>query len=162
MLPANLSIHNYSGAILAASVHRQKHEPEIERFVNDHLNDLEQIPTAFLSVSLSEAGAEDTTAPSERREKATGDAQEMIQTFLSDTGWHPTRTQAVAGALMYSKYNFLLRLVMKRIARQAGADTDSSKDYEYTDWLSLDMLVDELTALIMSPEKSVRTAGSDR
>ena len=27
-----------------------------------------------------------------------------------------------------------MKLVMKRIAKKEGADTDTSRDYEYTDW----------------------------
>ena len=62
-LQADLPLGNYCGAVLAASVHSQKHEPEMTRFVKRQVRDLERIPTAFLSVSLSEAGAEDIEAP---------------------------------------------------------------------------------------------------
>jgi menaquinone-dependent protoporphyrinogen IX oxidase len=34
---------------------------------------------------------------------------------------------------------------MRRIARKAGADTDTSRDYEYTDWAAVDALVEKLT-----------------
>jgi len=139
-------LSNYQGAIIAASVHLQQHEIEIVRFVKGHREELEAMPTVFLSVSLSEAGAEDEDAPPERRVQAAADAQRMIDTFLEQTRWHPSKIKAVAGALLYSKYNFLLRLVMKRIARKAGAETDTSRDYEYTDWAALDRLVDELLA----------------
>ena len=40
----------------------------------------------------------------------------------------------VAGALLYTHYNFFVRWLMKRIVANAGGDTDTSKDYEYTDW----------------------------
>jgi menaquinone-dependent protoporphyrinogen IX oxidase len=33
---------------------------------------------------------------------------------------------------------FLKRWIMKRIAQKAGGGTDTSKDYEYTDWQALD------------------------
>jgi menaquinone-dependent protoporphyrinogen oxidase len=33
---------------------------------------------------------------------------------------------------------------MKRIAKEAGGATDTSRDYEYTDWVGLDRFVDEL------------------
>jgi len=154
-LPADLPLGNYCGAVLAASVHLQKQEPEMTRVVKRQVRDLERIPTAFLSVSLSEAGAENIEAPPERRAQAAKDAQRMIDTFLGDTGWHPCRTQAVAGALVYSKYNFVVRYIMKRIARQAGGDTDTSKDYVYTDWKRLDEFVDELTSFVMSSVTSI-------
>ena len=47
----------------------------------------------------------------------------------------------VAGALAYSQYNFLVKLVMKGIARRAGAPTDTSRDYEFTDWPAVDAFV---------------------
>jgi menaquinone-dependent protoporphyrinogen oxidase len=143
-LPANFSLAPYGAVILAASVHLGKHEPEMRAFVKRHLTDLEQTPAAFLSVSLSEAGAEDPVASPERRALAAADVQKTIDDFLAETGWHPKHIRACAGALMYTKYNFLVRFVMKRIARVAGASTDTSHDHEYTDWEALDRLIDEL------------------
>jgi menaquinone-dependent protoporphyrinogen oxidase len=60
-----------------------------------------------------------------------------IDRFVKDTGWTPTVTKSVAGALMYTRYNWIKRFVMKRIAQKAGGDTDTSRDYEYTDWNDL-------------------------
>jgi menaquinone-dependent protoporphyrinogen oxidase len=142
-VPGGFSLDAYSAAIVAASVHCGRHEKEIVRFVKDYVKELERIPTAFLSVSLSEAGAEDDMAPPEKRARSVADATRMIDEFLAETGWRPSSIKAVAGALLYTKYNFLLRFVMKRISRQAGGATDTSKDHEYTDWAALDKLVDE-------------------
>jgi menaquinone-dependent protoporphyrinogen oxidase len=46
--------------------------------------------------------------------------------------------EMIAGALRYSKYPLPLRWLMRRIAKQAGGDTDTSRDYEYTDWEQVD------------------------
>ena len=150
-LPPSFSLGNYCGAILAASVHRQKHQAEMRKFVKRHVSELERISTAFVSISLSQAGTQDTTLPIERRAQSARDAQRMIDTFVADAGWHPSRTRPVAGALMYSKYNFLLRLLMKRIARQAGADTDTSRDHVYTDWKGLDEFAHEVASSLLGP-----------
>jgi len=77
----------------------------------------------------------------------------MIDAFLADTGWHPLITKAVAGALTYSKYNFVLRRIMKWISRNEGGDTDTSRDYDYTDWKDLDELVADFTASVMSSDQ---------
>jgi menaquinone-dependent protoporphyrinogen oxidase len=143
-LPEAFRLSDYQAAIVAGSVHLGKHEAELVRFVKAHREQLELMPTVFLSVSLSEAGAEDANAPLERRAAAAAETQKVIDAFLKATQWHPAKIKAVAGALVYTKYNFLLRLVMKQIARQAGADTDTSRDYDYTDWAALDSLLDEL------------------
>ena len=39
------------------------------------------------------------------------------------------------------KYNLLVRFFMKRIARAQGAPTDTSHDYEFTDWAAVDRFV---------------------
>ena len=143
-LPVGFSLDNFSAAILSASVHCGRHEKEMLDFVKRHKAGLEHLPTVFLSVSLSEAGAEDAGAPPERRGQAAADVQRIIDAFLAETGWHPQKIRAVAGALLYTKYNRLLRFVMKRIAAQAGGSTDASRDHDYTDWAALDRLVDEV------------------
>ncbi len=136
-------LDKYAGAVLAASIHIGKHEPEMIRFVKQHRPELEAMPTAFLSVNLTEAGVEDINATPEQHAQAVAHVQSMLDTFSAKTGWHPRRAKAVAGALLFTKYNCLLRFVMKQIAKKGGKDTDTSRDYEYTDWAALDRFVDE-------------------
>ena len=131
----------YASACVAASVHIGHHEREMIAFVKRNREDLARLGAVFLSVTLSEAGAEDPQAPTERREQAAADAQRMIDVFIEETGWRPARALPVAGALAYSRYNFIIRFLMKRIARKAGAPTDTSRDYEFTDWAALDRFV---------------------
>jgi menaquinone-dependent protoporphyrinogen oxidase len=145
-LPEGFSIEVYSAVIVAASVHRGRHEPEMIEFIKDHMDHLQHMRTVLLSVSLSEAGAEDPHATPERRAQAAADVERMIDDLVAETGWPPSKIKAVAGALMYTHYNRLVRFVMQMIAKKAGAATDTSKDHEYTDWAALDRLVDELLA----------------
>lgn len=56
------------------------------------------------------------------------------------------------GKLLYSKYNFVIRLVMRWIAKRSGAETDTSRDYEYTDWTRLDQFVNQFSADIRSDD----------
>jgi menaquinone-dependent protoporphyrinogen oxidase len=134
----------YTTVCIAASVHAGHHEREILDFVRIHRHELQRLSGVFVSVSLSQAGAQDGTASRLRREQAAADAQRMIDVFVEETGWRPTRSLPVAGALMYSRYNLFIRFVMKRIARKQGAPTDASHDYEFTDWAALDRFVADL------------------
>ena len=145
----DVNLEGYAGAILAGSVHVGKHEKELTRFVKNHLDELDRIPTALLSVTLSEAGVERPDYTVEERAKAAADVQDLIDAFEKETGWHPGHEVPVAGALLYSQYNFLIRFVMKQIARIQRADTDTSRDYEYTDWASLDRFAKEFAAEVM-------------
>src|SRR5687768_5137070 len=107
----------YSSACVAASVHGGRHEREMIAFVKKYRGELERLSAAFVSVSLSEAGAEDEHRPDDHRRQSAADVQRMIEDFIKTTGWRPARTLAAAGALKYGKYNPLIRFVMKRIAR---------------------------------------------
>src|SRR5262249_35868966 len=113
------------------------------KFIKRNRAGLDALPNAFLSVTLSEAGAERATATSEERAPFAADVQKMLDEFFTATDWRPKNVKPVAGALKYTKYNFFIRFIMKRIARKAGAATDTSRDYEYTNWAALDQFVDE-------------------
>lgn len=154
-IPGGLSFEKYSAAIVSASLHLGKHEPEMVKFVKNNLPELQQIPTLFLSVSLSEVTVENSNAPPEKRAKAQGDVKRTLDAFLAETGWHPSHVGAVAGALMYSRYNFAIRFVMRLIARKAGAPVNTSRDYEFTDWTKLHGLVQEFVQSIPSNEENL-------
>jgi len=140
---AEIDLSRYSAAILAASVHLGKYEREMVRFVKEHLAELDCLPNAFLSVTLSEAGVERPGQSHEVRMRCEAGVREVIDKFVNETGWHPKHVKAIAGALPYTKYNPLLRFVMKWIAKSEGGDTNTSRDYEYTDWVALDRYIEE-------------------
>jgi menaquinone-dependent protoporphyrinogen oxidase len=116
--------------------------------------ELENMPAAFLSVTLSEAGAERLDATPEQRAQFTAGVQKVVENFLDETGWHPKFIKAIAGALLYSRYNPLVCFVMKRIAKSAGVATDTSRDYEFTDWIVLDHFVGQMIEEISLPAKA--------
>lgn len=118
----------YDAVIVAASVHRLRHQASVARFVRGSLSWLAHVPTAFFSVSLSAAGKEERQREGARR---------CADAFLRETGWDPGMVRLVAGALAYTRYGFLTRWLMKWIAWREGGDTDTSRDHEYTDWEQL-------------------------
>lgn len=113
--------------LLAASIHVGRHTEAVGRFVQEQRSRLEAVPSAFLSVSLSAGGDE------ARRAEAEG----YVSTFLQETGWQPTVSGTIGGALRYSKYGFFKRMLMKQIARRGGLPTDTSRDHEFTHWNEL-------------------------
>jgi menaquinone-dependent protoporphyrinogen oxidase len=142
----------YSAIVLAASVHIGRHEPEMVRFAKAHREQLDDIPAWFFSVTLSQAGAQRTGDPPEKHLQFVADVQAMVTYFCRQTGWMPKHIVPVAGALLYSKYNFLIRFIMKWIASRAGTDTNTSRDYEYTDWVALDRSADQIASeTLLSP-----------
>jgi menaquinone-dependent protoporphyrinogen oxidase len=137
----------YGMVWVAGSVHAGHHEREIVRFAKRHREELVRRRAVFVSVTLSEAGAEDVHAPAERRRQSALDARRMIDAFVQESGWKPTWSFPVAGALAYTRYNWLVRRIMARIARQYGASTDTSVDHEFTNWPLLDRYVSDVVAV---------------
>ena len=115
----------YDGVIVAASVHAGGYQRCIRRWVRANAPALNQKPAAFVSVCLGVL---------QREPKVEQELTAIIDRFLNATQWRPVTTTRVAGALMYSRYGWLKRWVMVRIVRKAGGDTDTSRDYEYTNW----------------------------
>lgn len=124
---ANLS-PIYAAVILAGSVHAGAHQAALRDFVKRNRDWLSACPTALLSVSLTAALNDDDSRAACRAE---------AQKFLDDTGLVPGVVLPVAGALPYTQYDWFKRFAMKSIARKRGGDTDTSRDFEYTDWSAL-------------------------
>jgi len=127
----------YAGAVIGGSLHQHKHQSSLMHFVKANAGWLNTIPTAFFSVSLSMAG---------RDEEEHAEAKKLAQDFLEETGLKAGMLRLVAGALKYTQYEYFKRLIMRRIAKEAGGDTDTSRDHEYTDWDDLSRFVDEFAA----------------
>jgi len=68
-----------------------------------------------------------------------------------DTLWTPQHVANFAGALPYRKYPWPLRLMMRFIVSRAGGDTDTSRDYEYTDWNAVDRFAAEFAGRLSAP-----------
>lgn len=116
----------YDAVIIGASVHRGRHQTCVGEYIREQREALSELPTAFYSVSLALAAS---------TEAGNKEAQGYAEEFLRLTMWRPDRVGLFAGALAYTKYNFVLRWIMKRIARsKGGMDLDTSRDWEYTDW----------------------------
>jgi menaquinone-dependent protoporphyrinogen oxidase len=133
----------YAIGFVVASVHAGSHEKEMIEFVTRSTAELTRLHAPFLSLTLSEAGAALASNSVAQREAARADALRMIDEFVQQTGWQPSRCLPVAGALMYSKYNVIVKWVMKRIAHKAGFDGPTTRDYEFTNWRAVDQFVAE-------------------
>jgi menaquinone-dependent protoporphyrinogen oxidase len=133
-------VDRFDGVIVGGSVHRGAHQAALRTFIEGYPHELREIPSAFFSVSLSAADPE-----------TAAEAMDTATTFLNETGWQPSRIAVFAGALVNSQYDYFTRLLMKLIVRRAGhPDTDTARDYIYTDWSTVEAFterfVDSLVA----------------
>jgi menaquinone-dependent protoporphyrinogen oxidase len=145
-LPRSYSLAGARGVILIASVHAGAFEREMVRFVKRQQPALNAMPSAFVSVSLAQVTAQDATASKEVRAKARDEIQTVMDRFFRDTEWRPKAVRAIAGALPYTKYNFFIRAIMKRIVAKNHGPTDTSQDYTFTNWDDLEAFVEVFLA----------------
>jgi menaquinone-dependent protoporphyrinogen oxidase len=138
-LPRKLSPETYDAIIVAASVRMMKFQKYIVSFVRKYSQQLQKLPSAFVSVSMAEAQSD-----SERG----GFQPEWLENFSKESGWSPAIFRSFAGALDYRKYNFFTRRVMKKIAEKTGMNTDTSANHEYTDWDAVRKFADEFADMI--------------
>ncbi len=148
--PPQLVLANYEAVIVGASLHKGTFETEIEEFATRHCRELSAMPTMFLSVSLAQVAVDDPNGGSRKRAESEGHIRKTMEDLFAKTGWRPSRTLPVAGALRYTKYGLLTRFLMKRASALAGRPTDTSRDYEFTNWAKLDDSVGEFVASLVS------------
>ena len=131
--------------LLGASVHAGKHQSTAAKFVRAHGEWFNELPSAFFSVSLSIASSNPTEVDA---------ARSIAKEFLDQTGWHPSRVACFAGRLAYTRYGWVKRILMRRIARKEGGPTDTSRDHELTNWTEVTALAIDIAALARAPVAS--------
>ena len=142
----------YHGVIVAASVHGGAYQPSVQQWTRLHAAVLNRKPGAFVSVCLGILQRED--------QKVQRDLADIVSRFTQAAGWTPTVVKPVAGALLYTRYNWFLRRMMKRIVAKAGGDTDTTRDYEYTDWDDVRAFAEQFGKLVAAASVPVPEAVS--
>ena len=127
------NLDGYDAVVVGSAVRFGRHSPAFAKRLRAHAAELARRPNAFFSACLSIAG------PRPRPDLVA----EANEKFFRAARWTPQEVASFAGALLYRRYNPLLRLVMRFIVSQAGGDTDTSRDYEYTDWPAVDRFAAE-------------------
>ena len=138
-LPVGRSLDDFDAFVIAGSVLYGKHQKCVRTFVQEHIGRLNLFPSAFVSVCGALAGS---------WEQGPKEAEKYVAGFVTDSGWHPRLTTSVAGAVAYTRYGFFTRLMMKLISARTGRPTDTSRDWEFTDWDKVDGFTAEFAGLL--------------
>ncbi|HEU4925053.1 MAG TPA: flavodoxin domain-containing protein [Burkholderiales bacterium] len=124
-----IDLSRYAGVVVGASVHYGHHPGSLATFLHRNAAALAPCKGAFFSVSL-------------------GAKERYATKFLRRAGWRPQLTAVFAGALQYSKYGPIKRRVVQAFAAIGGHDTDTSRDYDYTDWKAVDSFATAFSAML--------------
>jgi len=148
--PAAASINwpHVEAAVVGASLHGRKHQRIARAFCDRWAPELNAGVSAFFSVSL--AAASDRAGERDA-------ALRIARDFAAAVEWRADDIVCFAGRLAYTRYGWLTRFIMTRIARRHSEPTDTSQDYEYTNWDEVARMADSVAQRIVA-ERARRAA----
>lgn len=129
-------IRQADAVLVGSPIRAGKLHKKVIAFGKKNVDLLQKKKTGLFLVCLS---AKDTTPES------AAEIQKYLAQFVELTGLTPSIQRAFGGSLVYTRYNFVLRFIMKKINQKYGGDTDTSRDYEYTDWDAVRKFADEFS-----------------
>ena len=131
----NISLNEYEIIIIGASIRYGKHSSEIAKFVKKNLKVFNSKKTAFFSVN----------AVARKSGKDLPSNNPYVIKFLNKTNWKPNIVGVFAGKIDYPKYKFFEKMIIRFIMLITKGPTDTSKSYEFTNWLKVDEFAVELS-----------------
>lgn len=141
-LPPGADPGAFEGCVIAGSVLYGKYQPYLVEFARAQARRLAAMPGVFISVCGALIG-DWAEGPAE--------ARKYEALFQQQTGWTPSLVRSLPGALNYTRYGLLTRFIMKMMSRKTGRPTDTSRDWDGTDWAAVDRLAVEIGELVRPP-----------
>ena len=130
----NISLNKYKMIVIGASIRYGKYRKELFEFIEKNLNVIHSKKNAFFSVNVV----------ARKAEKNSTDTNPYIEKFLLKTSWKPKIIDVFAGKIEYPKYNLFDRSIIKFIMWMTNGPTDTSKNFEFTDWSKVEKFAKNL------------------
>ncbi len=131
-----IDLDSYQKVVVGASIRYGKLNKALYSFIDNHLEQLRSSKAVFFCVNL--------TARKEDQGKDTPEGSAYIKTFLKKSPWQPELIGVFAGALLYPRYNFFDRFMIRFIMSMTGGETDTSKEVEYTNWEKVSLFAQKI------------------
>ncbi|WP_336221846.1 menaquinone-dependent protoporphyrinogen IX dehydrogenase [Citrobacter amalonaticus] len=132
---------SYDRVVIGASIRYGHYHSAFLEFVKKHASRLNSMPSAFYSVNLV----------ARKPEKRTPQTNSYVRKFLLRSPWRPDRIAVIAGALLYPRYRWYDRMMIKLIMKMSGGETDTNKEVIYTDWDQVARFAREVAQLAPNP-----------
>jgi len=144
------ALAGFDAYLVAGSVVFGRHQRYLADFVRHNLSRLSAAPGALVSVCGALAG---TWA------RGPHEAEKYLEKFQKEAGWRPQLTRSFGGGLPYTQYGLVTRWMMQLISRATGRPTDTSRDWDLTDWDAVDKFALEFGSTVRVPTASGVGAG---
>ncbi|KAE9541505.1 menaquinone-dependent protoporphyrinogen IX dehydrogenase [Ursidibacter maritimus] len=117
-------LQQFGTIVVGASIRYGHFDPLLTQFINQHYALLNQKKSAFFSVNLT----------ARKADKNSPETNVYTRKLLARIKWQPDLVEVMAGALFYPRYRWFDRVMIRFIMKITGGETDTSREYEYTDW----------------------------
>lgn len=135
----------YDAVVLGDSIHLQRHSRALRNYAKNHAEAIAAMPSALFQVSMTSADHD------EEHDRL---AHRFVADLLQETNIDPDVVGLFAGALTYTRYGWIKRRIMQRIAETEGRPTDPHHDVEFTDWDEVDHFAEAVAALVTQSRRS--------
>ena len=123
-----IDLQTYEKIVIGASIRYGKHNPLVYDFVEKNKQILLNKFTAFFTVNVV----------ARKPQKNTPETNPYMKKFLALSKWQPTLLGVFGGRIIYPKYKFLDRLMIRLIMYITSGPTDVSETFEFTNWEEVD------------------------
>ena len=119
-----IDLGQFDQIVIGASIRYGKHRPEVVRFINDNIEQLESKHGAFFSVN----------AVARKPEKKEPHTNPYVRKFLKTITWQPAIIGIFGGRIHYAKYRFWDRTMIRFIMWMTKGPTNLDANVDFTDW----------------------------
>ena len=147
---SDLAVVDFDAILVGSPVNNRRHLPEVVEFVERNSEALAARPSAFFQLSFASA------IPFRWASEGAG---AYVDDLTHSTGWEPDRVGLFAGAVAYTQYDLPTRVFFRAFSALTTGDTDTSRDYEYTDWEAVERFAAEFAEFAAASHEA--TAAGD-
>lgn len=140
---SDAGLKSYDAVVVGCPVYLGDFPQLLVDWAWDHQDVLNAMPSGLFTVSLNAA---------DPRAKAREIDDKVLRAFLDQTDYRPRFVASLGGALEYTQYGFFKRCILQGISASAGGPTDTSRDYDLTNWKEVERFVQAFYSQNMESE----------
>jgi menaquinone-dependent protoporphyrinogen oxidase len=125
---SEIELASFDRVVIGASIRYGKHRPDVARFIENNVDVLEAMPSAFFSVN----------AVARKPDKREPHTNPYVRKFLKTITWKPPIIAIFGGKIDYPSYRFFDKTMIRFIMWMTNGPTDLDSTVDFTDWDAVD------------------------
>lgn len=121
---SEFDFESFDRVVVGASVRYGKHRVEVTQFIEENVDKLQVMPSAFFSVN-SVARSPD---------KRTVQSNSYVRKLFEQISWKPSAVAIFGGKIDYPTYRFWDKSMVRFIMWMTNGPTDPNGTFDFTDW----------------------------